>query len=1003
MPTTTAKPVTSFEESAFCQRLKALSGGNPSLEHLVTATRELVGMAESISSRVREFLPQFTLHDHTHLWNVLGTMEHLAGGWEAINDLDAGDCLVAVWVAFIHDLGLVLDQEEERIIKYCDAADLEAAASDPEIEAKKEAIDWRAYREGHSMWHSVHRETDSTVRERKLGAIRADYVRESHAQISAATDYCRIWNWLEAIEEHSLQVQSVFESYPGLPQCLAKVAVSHNQDISWLPRELGDQAGAENYGASLGEIHWTWVGWLLRLADVFDCDASRTPSILFETAGITDKFSETEWRKHLSIKEAPQWQKGDDGETLLYTCLECPSPKVHKSLRQIEGWMNDEIGKCRKELAATPDAPSIPALPSLAEIEIKTRKGDYEFHDVGFHLDRDAVVELLMGESLYGGPELALRELVQNALDAVHLRDQRDKLYLALKEKGEESQMRSPRQPWDLEEPQVRVEWGGDSKEGEWITIRDNGVGMSIDSMRRFLTQIGKSYYRSPDFQREQEMMRRHGILCTAISQFGIGFLSVFMLSERVEIWSRTLDADRGTHAIIDGPHSLIEFYPATDSLDYGTTIKLWLKPDLTWREWDRERSIDLLRSEFYETNTDSKHEPKYVKGAIDPAIEIGRFIVWPLYPVILGAEGDSITIDDSFHFRDLVPFQPEACYDKAREWGVEIPEIKDSDWELCDWVHEPRTNAQISGTGSRIRIVAAQPGGDPMRSRTLTDWQKYSDQLPSGGYRGGIHAHSELQLPQPHLRYQCIVNGVRILPGYSPSSDPRVCHLLSILENLPMWCGRGCWLWIDLRGGAAPSLRADRSAPIKPELNDLNQQHDVWDAWFTQVCIDLSIWLKSAISCNQWPHGRKENWTNFKIGVGNSTLTLWNFEILMEGKLMLSLMYNTPDGALMKIFRDKSEEFAKALSRVALNFDQSPGFDCELYFKFAQELSYSYPIGSVWLGLATGPIDEPVLKVLSSENNIVGNRLCEFIKIAICSFGIKPELSSCLNAFNLD
>jgi hypothetical protein len=73
-----------------------------------------------------------------------------------------------------------------------------------------------------------------------------------------------------------------------------------------------------------------------------------------------------------------------------------------------------------------------------------------------------------MGESLYGGPELALRELVQNALDAVHLRDQRSRLATALNAAGGKEKPRQPHQSWDGQPAEVTVTWGtqadGDKK-----------------------------------------------------------------------------------------------------------------------------------------------------------------------------------------------------------------------------------------------------------------------------------------------------------------------------------------------------------------------------------------------------------------------------------------------------------------------------------------------------------------------------------------------------------
>ncbi|MGZ0167146.1 MAG: HD domain-containing protein, partial [Planctomycetales bacterium] len=106
-----ARHADSFEKSQFFKRLKELSDAAPdstSLTNLCTATQRLLDSAEQISRQIVRYLPQFTLHDQTHLWNVLSFMEELAGGSERIQQLSAGDCAMAIWAAFIHDLGALI-------------------------------------------------------------------------------------------------------------------------------------------------------------------------------------------------------------------------------------------------------------------------------------------------------------------------------------------------------------------------------------------------------------------------------------------------------------------------------------------------------------------------------------------------------------------------------------------------------------------------------------------------------------------------------------------------------------------------------------------------------------------------------------------------------------------------------------------------------------------------------------------------------------------------------
>ncbi len=966
MPTHMAPHADSSDRSQFFRRLENLASqsASTSLKNLANATKRLLENATAISQQIVRYLPQFTLHNETHLWNVLSFMEELAGGEKGIQKLDAGDCAMAIWAAFIHDLGMVLEAGELAALDVADNYDQFKSDGDgngPVVPNQKPSDEraeaWRAYRDGHEHWAAIRKAPDEPRNRMRLGIIRAAFIRDSHARDDAHSAQCRIAEWLAFLTKGDRLLAQALEDY-SVADRIVRVAVSHNQDINWLPRQLTglgiDKPHAESQGAELGIIHWTWIGWLLRLADVFDCDTSRTPRILFNHAGITDPRSKTEWQKHLAIREAPLWNAGTDQQTLLYTCQKCPSPVVEKAIHQIIGWMNDEIDKVRAARLATADHESLPELnlPSQARVDIKQREGGYLYHDMEFRLDRDAVVELLMGESLYGGPELALRELVQNALDAVHLRDQRNRLAVKLNAAGGKEKPRQPHQSWDGQTAEVNVTWGqetdGPRKGHHFVRVQDSGVGMTVGTMRRFLTQIGKSYYKSDDFRAEQELMRRNGILCTAISQFGIGFLSVFMLADEVTIYTRPVGvtneqppADAALQetarfpfrAEIHGPHGLLAFYPDGKAKLPGTEVTIWLKDDFVLSDWDRDVLIARLRNEFYERKLPSEtkavleqrqKEVSAPKQLLDPGFEISRFIVWPLYPVklALATQTNPLVLDDSFHHRELVPLDRKALKAKADEWEHTIPEIADTDWQVCDWTDQWSAPGGIEGTGSRIRLIGPHPESNS-GSFTPAEWTALSEYLPSGQPRLLLGSFAEPQLPKPMTRYQCLVNGVRIVPGFVPRNSERDCKLPSVIQHLPVLPGAGGWVWLDLRGAGMPRLRADRSAPItpQPEPPDWNGLMQRWNAARPPFA---PAWLMSQTLCSQHLRPAPRTVSNeILIGVDLIKPRLVGAILLIETAILRSVHFAMPDDQSMHVARKL------ALARcLGLDMDRFPGLE---------------------------------------------------------------------------
>src|SRR5262249_52786208 len=159
-----------------------------------------------------------------------------------------------------------------------------------------------------------------------------------------------------------------------------------------------------------------------------------------------------------------------------YSALQCPHPVYEKSIRDFAFWIDAEIRSVREELywqsrlLDDRDQRYKIHLPRevILDISPKRERGQaiYTYRDLQFRLDQDEIESLLMGESLYGDPSLCIRELLQNSLDALELRD----LRLKMVNKGER-----PHEPVDPlrvvngkpEELRVTLTWGRDEASGQ--------------------------------------------------------------------------------------------------------------------------------------------------------------------------------------------------------------------------------------------------------------------------------------------------------------------------------------------------------------------------------------------------------------------------------------------------------------------------------------------------------------------------------------------------------
>ena len=161
----------------------------------------------------------------------------------------------------------------------------------------------------------------------------------------------------------------------------------------------------------------------------------------------------------------------------------------------------------------------------------------------------------LMINSIYTHKEIFLRELISNASDAI------DKLYYRTLEDGTTG----------LSREDFSIQLAVD-KEARTLSISDNGIGMTQEELDNNLGVIAKSG--SLQFKQEAEQKEDVDI----IGQFGVGFYSAFMVSDKVTVESRAFGSDTAWKWESEG----VEGYEITpcEKADRGTVITLHLKPD---------------------------------------------------------------------------------------------------------------------------------------------------------------------------------------------------------------------------------------------------------------------------------------------------------------------------------------------------------------------------------------------------------------------------------------
>lgn len=161
----------------------------------------------------------------------------------------------------------------------------------------------------------------------------------------------------------------------------------------------------------------------------------------------------------------------------------------------------------------------------------------------------------IMINSIYTNKEIFLRELLSNASDAI------DKLhYLSLTDKNIK-----------INKDKLCIRIDTDEKE-RTLTITDNGIGMTMDELENNLGTIAQSG--SLRFKEENPSQTDVNI----IGQFGVGFYSAFMVSDRVVVQSKSYKDENSYTWESNG----IDGYTISqsDKKENGTKITLHIKED---------------------------------------------------------------------------------------------------------------------------------------------------------------------------------------------------------------------------------------------------------------------------------------------------------------------------------------------------------------------------------------------------------------------------------------
>jgi len=333
-----------------------------------------------------------------------------------------------------------------------------------------------------------------------------EYVRRTHAERSRIMiKYCQ---GILCLPNMIMQ---------NLSNDLYNICLSHNESVDWIKYNLPINHVKGNYS-----YNCQYIALLLRISDLLDIDETRTPKILLDTLDLSE-INTLEWKQHLIISNSEKIcvDKQMPFKKIVFHGESC-DPIIYRKLLGYIEWINKELMESVM-LAETMDKQYVLYLNPKVENRIETR--EFDFSNLTLRVDLRAITRILIGDKIGRERDFGLREIIQNSMDACRIMQE----------------IRVKEQEPDADEyvPKITIYL---NKAKDLVRIRDNGIGMSIEVLKKFYLNVGKSYYNTDDFELLGYTYQPRG-------NFELGFLACLMMSDTIVVKTRKYN-EKITHEI---------------------------------------------------------------------------------------------------------------------------------------------------------------------------------------------------------------------------------------------------------------------------------------------------------------------------------------------------------------------------------------------------------------------------------------------------------------------
>lgn len=497
--------------------------------------------------------PHYTEHGASHSEAILSNVVKILGKKSFKHHWGANDIWLLLSAAYWHDAGMVITEDK----------------FDRLFEDEKENADFLRHVE-ETLQESGNNLSRSFTIQQTSGGNKKIYFRPAiltqdslFAQIELFASYFR--------KKHPEQSQQLIQEQYDLtkgPQpselvhevprrlffVLGDICAAHGWDFQRVMSELPFETTGVGDGCT---AHPRLIACLLRIGDLLDMDNNRMDMTRLACIGLEALPKDTmrHLQKHLAISHlllTPDkisisaslkgLESGSENDSDLYNVAEV--------INSWFGWIEDEFKQqlsCWKSAIAPPKYHiTLPNLDLPFRIEMAN---GYEYltekSKPVFTMNTKQAFELIQGFNLYSNPLVALREVIQNSIDSSLI-----KFWYTMRR-----QQINDTQWWNRyirlkQNPEYAIRVEILPLDGKYrISVCDTAMGLQKEDLR-YLLQVGSGKRN----RRKAEWIAQMPEWLRPSGAFGIGFQSLFMLTDQVRMETRSLLSGESYEVIFFSP-----------------------------------------------------------------------------------------------------------------------------------------------------------------------------------------------------------------------------------------------------------------------------------------------------------------------------------------------------------------------------------------------------------------------------------------------------------------